>query len=71
MGEAVAGPYHVERLDTPQGPRWRLAGPGLDGSKSYPWEEIREKLTEMAALMNFAWGQCEARRGERARRPQP
>ena len=61
MSEVVAGPYHVERLQTPQGPRWRLAGPGLEDAKSYPWEEVGEKLTEMAALMNFAWRQCELR----------
>jgi hypothetical protein len=57
------GPYRVEREETPQGPRWRLAGPGLDGVKSYEWEEAREKLREMAELMNFAWRQAEMARG--------
>jgi hypothetical protein len=61
MSDLVSGPYHVERLDTPKGRRWRLAGPGLDDTRSYPWEEVGEKLTQMAALMNFAWQQCEAR----------
>ncbi len=52
------GPYRVEREETPQGPRWRLAGPGLEAVKSYEWEEAREKLREMAELMNFAWRQA-------------
>jgi hypothetical protein len=52
------GPYRVERDQTPQGVRWRLAGPGLDGVKSYDWDEAREKLCEMAELMNFAWRQA-------------
>ena len=52
------GPYQVERIDTPDGPRWRLSGPGLEATKAYPWEEFREKLNEMAALMNFAWAQA-------------
>jgi hypothetical protein len=54
------GPYRVERVDTPDGPRWRLAGPGLEGTKAYPWEEFRDKLQEMAQLMNFAWSQARA-----------
>jgi len=58
------GPYRVERIETPQGPRWRLAGPGLDGVKSYEWEEAREKLREMAELMNFAWRQAELTLGQ-------
>ena len=53
-----AGPYHVEQLETPEGPEWHLAGPGLEGTKGYAWEEVREKLSEMAALMNFAWRQA-------------
>ena len=53
-------PYRVERIDTPSGPRWRLSGPGLEGTKAYPWEEFREKLQEMADLMNFAWGQAKS-----------
>ena len=53
------GPYRVERIDTPKGPRWRLAGPGLEEVKSYNWEEARNKLQEMAELMNFAWRQAE------------
>jgi hypothetical protein len=59
MSEA-AGPYHVERVETPDGPGWRLAGPGLGGVKAYPWEEVRDKLREMADLMNFAWRQAKA-----------
>ena len=55
---AATGPYRVERVDSPQGPGWRLAGPGLEGGKAYPWEEVREKLREMAELMNFAWRQA-------------
>jgi hypothetical protein len=55
------GPYRVERLETPEGPQWRLSGPGLEGTKSYPWEEFREKLHEMAELMNFAWHQATTR----------
>jgi hypothetical protein len=55
------GPYRVERVDTPQGPRWRLAGPGLNETKTYPWDEFREKLHEMAELMNFAWHQASTR----------
>ena len=53
-----SGPYRVERLDTADGPRWRLSGPGLEVTKAYPWEEFREKLNEMAELMNFAWAQA-------------
>jgi len=56
------GPYRVERIETAQGPRWRLAGPRLEGVKSYEWEEAREKLREMAELMNFAWRQAELER---------
>lgn len=60
----ASGPYHVERIEGPGGPRWRLSGPGLDGStKAYPWDEVRDKLAQMAELMNFAWRQCEASRG--------
>ena len=54
----AAGPYRVERVETADGPRWRLIGPGLTGTKAYPWEEFREKLNEMAELMNFAWRQA-------------
>lgn len=57
---ASAGPYRVERVHTPDGPRWRLAGPGLTGTRTYPWEEFREKLGELADLMNFAWQQGRA-----------
>ena len=52
------GHYRVERVDTPEGPAWRLAGPGLEEGKAYPWEEFREKLAEMAHLMNFAYAQA-------------
>jgi hypothetical protein len=55
------GPYRVERVETAGGPRWRLSGPGLVGTKAYPWEEFREKLGEMADLMNFAWHQARTR----------
>lgn len=58
-GGDVAGPYRVERVETPQGPAWRLVGPGLSETKAYPWEEFRDKLAQMASLMNFAWHQCE------------
>ena len=51
------GPYRVERVETPQGPHWRLAGPGLPASRAYPWEEYRDKLAEIAQLMNFAFEQ--------------
>ena len=64
------GPYRVERVETPQGPRCRLTGPGLEGGKTYPWDEVREKLAEMAELMNFAWQQASVageRRGETSR----
>jgi hypothetical protein len=54
----MTGPYRVERVETPQGACCRLAGPGLEGGKAYPWEEVREKLQEMAELMNFAWRQA-------------
>ena len=54
---AENGPYRVERVQTAEGPAWRLAGPGLDESKAYPWEEFRDKLAEMAELMNFAYAQ--------------
>ena len=56
--EAQSGPYRVERIQTCDGPAWRLAGPGLDDAKAYPWEEFREKLAEMAHLMNFAYAQA-------------
>jgi|GEM_PF-5948698 len=49
------GPYKVERVETPQGPHWRLAGPGLPPAKAYPYEEFRDKLKEIAQLMNFAY----------------
>lgn len=61
--KTATGPYHVEQVQSPTGPRWRLRGPGLDGTKTYPWDEFREKLGQMADLMNFAWRQCEARQG--------
>jgi hypothetical protein len=50
----------VERLETPDGPRWRLIGPGLPDTKTYPSEEFRDRLNEMAELMNFAWEQATA-----------
>jgi hypothetical protein len=53
-----SGPYRVERVETPLGPRCRLAGPGLKEGKTYPWDEVCEKLREMAELMNFAWHQA-------------
>jgi len=31
----------------------------LGGVKAYPWEEVREKLREMADLMNFAWHEAQ------------
>jgi hypothetical protein len=52
------GPYRVERVDTADGPAWRLVGPGLENAKLYAWEEVREKLAEMAHLMNFAYAQA-------------
>lgn len=52
-------PYRVERVQTPDGPLWRLIGPGLEETKGYPWEEFGEKLQEMAELMNFAWNQAQ------------
>ena len=57
------GPYKVERVETPQGPHWRLAGPGLPPAKAYPYEEFRDKLKEIAQLMNFAYelGKVEGR----------
>ena len=58
------GPYRVERVETADGPRWRLSGPGLEGTKAYPWEEFREKLNEMAELMNFAWRQSRDQRAD-------
>jgi hypothetical protein len=58
------GPYRVERVATADGPRWRLSGPGLEGTKAYPWEDVREKLHEMAELMNFAWRQARAARAD-------
>ena len=48
-------PYRVEQIETGSGPRWRLAGPGLTGARAYPWIEFRDKLEELAAVMNFAW----------------
>jgi hypothetical protein len=59
-----AGPYRVERIETADGPRWRLSGPGLVDTKAYPWEEFREKLGQMADLMNFAWRQSRAPHGD-------
>jgi hypothetical protein len=55
-----ADPYGVEQIDTDAGPAWRLAGPGLADTKAYPWAEVREKLAELAAVMNFAWRQARA-----------
>jgi hypothetical protein len=54
---AAAGPYQVERIVTSKGPAYRLTGPGLDQTKPYQDEEFREKLDELAKLMNFAWNQ--------------
>ncbi|HYE19963.1 MAG TPA: hypothetical protein VEA69_16050 [Tepidisphaeraceae bacterium] len=51
------GPYRVDRVETPQGPHWRLAGPGLPPSKAYHGDEFRDKLAEIAHLMNFAYDQ--------------
>jgi len=53
------GPYHVERIEGPKGPAWRLVGPGMEDQKAYPWDEVREKLDNLAKVMNFAWRQCE------------
>lgn len=55
----LASPYRVQRVQTPDGPLWRLIGPGLEETKAYPWEEFGEKLREMAELMNFAWNQAQ------------
>jgi len=55
----VIGPYHVQRVQSPDGPLWRLIGPGLEETKAYPWAEFGEKLQEMAELMNFAWNQAQ------------
>ncbi len=52
------GPYRVEQLDTEAGPTWRLSGPGLQDAKAYPYGEFRDKLAELAQVMNFAWHQC-------------
>ena len=52
------GPYRVEQLDTDAGPTWRLSGPGLRDAKAYPYGEFRDKLAELAQVMNFAWHQC-------------
>ena len=60
MAAESPGPYCVERVDTFDGPRWRLIGPGLVETKAYPWEEFGVKLNEMAELMNFAWKQAQA-----------
>jgi len=57
---AARGPYCVQRVETPDGPLWRLIGPGLEETKGYPWEEFGQKLEEMAELMNFAWNQAQA-----------
>jgi hypothetical protein len=50
-------PYRVERIQTASGPAWRLVGPGLEDPKAYPWAEFRDKLEELARVMNFAWRQ--------------
>jgi hypothetical protein len=49
------GPYRVEQFDGPAGPRWRLTGPGLADAKGHPHPEVRERLEDLAAVMNFAW----------------
>lgn len=51
-------PYRVEQIDADDGPRWRLAGPGLRDARAYPYGEFRDKLAELARVMNFAWHQC-------------
>jgi hypothetical protein len=56
-------PYRVEQIDGPAGPMWRLTGPGLDHAKPYPHPEVREKLSELATVMNFAWNEGR-RRGQ-------
>ena len=53
-----AGPYRVEQLDAEAGPTWRLSGPSLRDAKAYPYGEFRDKLAELAQVMNFAWHQC-------------
>ncbi|HEX8912333.1 MAG TPA: hypothetical protein VF796_08225 [Humisphaera sp.] len=59
----AADPYAVEQIYTESGPAWRLVGPGLVDAKAYPWAEVREKLAELAAVMNFAWRQARATSG--------
>lgn len=53
-----ARPYCVEQIDAEAGPTWRLCGPGLRDAKAYPYNEFRDKLAELAQVMNFAWHQC-------------
>lgn len=55
------GPYRVEEVQTPQGLCWRLVGPGLDNTRAYPWAEAKQRLAELADMMNFAWRQSEGR----------
>ena len=59
----------VDQLDGDGPTHYRLAGPGLDATKSYPWAEVHEKLSELATLMNFAWRQSRQGRQELANPP--
>lgn len=59
-----SGPYFVKRVETPNGPAWRLCGPGLDRTRAYPWDEFRDKLDDVARLMNFAWRQGAGKDGK-------
>lgn len=59
------GPYRVLRDEAPDErvrSGWRLDGPGLSAGsgRRFAFDESRERLADIAALMNFAFAQGEA-----------
>jgi len=61
----TSGPYRVERIETPAGPRVRLIGPGLSGALVMDLA-CAERLEQLAAIANFAWGQRGAEANRKA-----
>jgi hypothetical protein len=47
--------YKVRKLERSRGDGYRLEGPGLEGERIFRSEESRERLQDIADLMNFAF----------------
>ena len=52
-----ADKYKVSRIQAPWGDGYRLDGPGLQMDRPFRSEESRERLEDIANLMNFAFEQ--------------